>query len=317
MKVSGVQNKLPSVKTGSKLLDKALEVIPETKVSKNLTLLDANVFPSYCFALKNKTRITQDEMKTLFQKDGKEFIEATYQFLLAKMNIDESIYPGLLYVEKSVNPALVMAYMAANNAVLVPISTLQEDYSKSYLYGAMRHELQHFKQQCDVLRCEEISDIAMQLYVEQALKNKKTNIDEILRTHTVDEILALPNEDPDTLKQLAKMKNDEIAYNHFFVEDRNCIEKQYENLRANIIKTMGPIKEGSKEAELAKIYFEELYTPKYYDKNGNIIIERYQATKIEQEAGVVGDYAQFEAEDGGCYLKRLKEQIIERLKQQG
>lgn len=317
MKVSGVQNKLPNIKTGNKLLDKALEVIPNTKVSKNLTRLDRDVFRAYCFVLKNKTGITQNEMNALFQKDGKEFIDSTYGFLLKKMDVDESIRPGLVYVEELPSPDLAMAYCAANNVVYVPKATLQKGYSKSYLYGVLRHELQHFKQQCDVLRCNEFSDKAMNLYVEQFLKNDKANVDKILRIYTADEILTLPNMGSDTLKKLAKMKNDEIAYNNFFVEDRNCIEKQYVELRANIIKTMGPIKEGSNEFERAKVYFEELHSPKYYDKNGNLIPELYRATIIEQEAGVVGDYAQFEAEGGGCYFKNLKEQVIEILKQQG
>lgn len=316
MNVGAVQNKLPSVKTGNKILEKALEVIPNKKVSENLTRLDTNLFPCYCFALNNKTGITQEEIDALFQKDGKEFIESTYRFLLEKMNVDEAIYPGLVYVEKLANPELVMAYIPANNLVYVPITTLKKDYSKSYLYGVMRHELQHFNQQCDVLRCEKISDKAMKLYVEQALKNKKANVDEILREYTVDEILTLPNIAPDTLKKLAKMKNNEIVYNNFFVEDKNCIEKQYETLRANIIKTMGPIKKDSKEVEKSELYFEELSYPKYYDSEGNLIPELYQSTVIEQEAGVVGDYAQFEAEGGGCYFKRLKEQVIELLKQQ-
>lgn len=91
-------------------------------------------------------------------------------------------------------------------------------------------------------------------------------------------------------------------------------KKQYEALRANIIRTMGPINKGSKEAEKAKIYFEELSTLNYYDTDKNLILDNYFSNRIEQEATFVGDFAQFEAEDGGCYLSRIKNETINTLK---
>ena len=191
MNISPMQNPIQNTKRISTTLDKAMEIIPNTKVAKNLTILDKYAFQQYCFALNNKTRVTKEELDSLFAKDGKDFIDSTYNFLLKKMNIDDSIKPVLIYTEKSISSDLAMGYSPTNNVIQVPISTIQGNSSKPQLYGYLRHELQHFKQNCDVLRCSEISDKAIETYTEQLAKTERDYFKHILNRCSVDEILEL------------------------------------------------------------------------------------------------------------------------------
>lgn len=64
--------------------EQLLEVIPNTKVCKNLTHLDKHVFQQYIASKPFKSGVTPDEFAELSKSSGADFILNTYELLTKK-----------------------------------------------------------------------------------------------------------------------------------------------------------------------------------------------------------------------------------------
>ena len=82
----------------SQLVKELTRVIPDTKVCKNLTVVDRKAFYSYIYTMQFKMKTTAEEIKKLFSFDGDEFFNKAYLFLAQKLNISEELIPPIIYL---------------------------------------------------------------------------------------------------------------------------------------------------------------------------------------------------------------------------
>lgn len=290
-------------------LNKLTEVIPNTKACKNLTPLDKNCFHSYVYSLKYKSGITQEEINKIFNLDGMDFLNACYEFIVKKVNIPESLRPAVVIGELS-KKELSMAYEPGKEMITISPNIVYS--TKSQIFGCLRHEFQHYMQNLSVYRHEKIGKEAVEFWAKDVLEKEKTFLEPLYKK-TDDELMAL-GYNGDVFSEIKKMQdlylNNRIAYDKFYDD---CARRNIENLtklRERAIQEMGVVKDGTKEAKRAEIFFKEFkeqtnQSSSYYNPDGSLNMKKYLSTAIEQDAYSAGDRWQADAE-GSCYFKTLK-----------
>lgn len=290
-------------------LNKLTEVIPNTKACKNLTPLDKNCFHSYVYSLKYKSGITQEEINKIFNLDGMDFLKACYDFIVRKLNIPENLRPPAVIGELS-SKDLSMAYEPGKE--MITISPNIFNSTKTQIFGCLRHEFQHYMQNLSVYRHEKIGKEAVEFWSKDILEKEKALLEPLYKK-TDDELKAL-GYNGDAFKEIKKMQdlylNNRTAYDKIY---EDCAKRNAESLtdiRNRAIQEMGIVKEGTKEAKRAEIFFKEFkeqanQSSSYYNPDGSLNMKKYLSTAIEQDAYSAGDRWKADAE-GSCYLKTLK-----------
>lgn len=268
-----------------------------------VTEADKVAAQQYFYALKNKTHITQEEMKELFAKDYHEFISGAHDLVLKHSGISSKLHPAIVW--KNDETAFGLFYHPIRNVVYMDISLIDTDKTK--LFNLINHELKHWRQNLDILRTENLGS--------QAIKIQITKYKEDLRNN----VLKL-------FEQLAKGKTEDMSdafiknlkdHQRIYESDRKAFEQQLDNecqmllehlskLQKTAIEEMGLIKENSALAKKSKMYFEDVKSA-MLDNSQNLDFGLYRTRLMEKEAYLVGDMAESEV-SGECLFSKLKKQ---------
>lgn len=285
---------------------------PSNSVCEKMTQIDRNIFDMYLYGRGLKTGITQKEINELFKKEGNDFLASAYNLLTSKMNFPEEIRPAI-YLNVC-NGDNIMQYNYANHSIFIDPQKI-EGLSKAQLYGLLRHELQHCKQNYIVLRDENIGPIATEKYARRIVDTERNNI-EILLKAPIEEVekLNINMQDYNNIKNL--YYNDPKGYEQIFENNYQTYKQQLNNIREQVIAKFGTIKEGSTESKQAKLYFDDFTNNMtYYNSDGTVNEAKYLSKITEQEAILADSIAECEV-TGQCFFKKSKDETLAVMKNQ-
>lgn len=207
--------------------------VPNTKVSKNLTYMDIITFHQYVQAKKNPINITPEEIEALSKETDGRFINCSLNLLLKKLNIPEAIRPKIRYFKPKT------AGISGNFETSKQRINIDESLKKDTRLTLMmiRHELEHWKQLVDALRCDSTSEfmVTRNAFTLTLLKKKIKDVTPNNRAY-VEDLLANRHQDPDFIRYY----------------------KQQKKLQRKVIKYLGKIDENSPEAKDCLRYIEEV-----------------------------------------------------------
>lgn len=295
-------------------LKKALELVPETKVSKGLTRLDVAAFKKYVSAIPYRTGITLDDVKNLKVFNGDKFITNSFKFLCNKLGFSENIRPGLSIVDEMYHDGF-MSYVPANNIVMVNRTKLK-NLSKDHIFALIRHEIQHYIQNILALRHETIGKQAIDIMAENNLKTSIAIAENLFNSLSDQGIKEIYGEMPDVYNFVMHTKKlYESGNRTAFIDSMKINSEIYkENLliwQRKLIDELGQIPKDSALTPKIKQNFEELQNTGYYEANGQINPERYSRSKIEQEAENAQFAAEIEFNPFECGIKQIKDATIQ------
>lgn len=295
----------------SQLIKELTRVIPDTKVCKNLTVIDKRAFHSYIYTMQFKIKTTAEEIKNLFSFDGDEFFNKAYHFLAQKLNIPEELIPPIIHLGQD-NPERPCAYSPAQNVIIRNKDLSQ--FTKPQIYNIIRHELQHFLQNMSVLRHEIIGDIAVDKYSVQKAEQIKEGFKNLLKQNlAVEDFKSIAGEDLWSVQVYSYLKDLKDKNGTVDVDkELEGVDKEFkpyiEALKKMAIDKMGMIKNDSKEGEKAEACFNDFCNIGYYNSDGKIDMYKYVNSFIEYDALMAGEKAEFELnKDKECFFKKLKD----------
>lgn len=314
-------NITPTIKqTTQKLLPNLAESAP-----KKVTQTDLLMFRQYVFSKGLELNTTAEEIKQLFELDGDEFFNASFEFLFKKLGVPEVLKPEI--GEVSLPETAGMAYDPAQNKILKNVNAPK--VNKATTYSFIRHELQHFLQNLAVLRHKDIGEKAANIYAEMLAQAELQVYDNYSKNQTLEEIQLIGFSEEVmnnfiTLKNLIE-NNDEEAYTNKLKEIytelvRECTI-QHNNFRNLVIKEMGYLKENTREENRAKKFFNEFLKvnnqvglPSYMKEDGSVHAGEYSYDIRENEALIAQDVALLDVNrhlqnENTCYIKHIKQAI--------
>lgn len=290
---------------------KLFEPIEGLTIGKNLRPIDINCFRSYAATIPLRMGITAPEAAELKKLDGIDFVSAAYNFLLKKLGIKQEIAPGVL--SENLPPQIEMAYKPATNLLFLKngVNTITD---KVRTFGLLRHEMQHYIQNMNILRHEKYGKAAVDEYVKAAAEEQKIMIEQIVKLPD-EEILKLQNVNHEALLKFKKLYNenntDGVQKMYSSLEEN--IRKEWIALRDNVVKKMGLIKEDSALTPQIKRYYEEFKNIGYYKQDGQIDYNNYFASLTEQEA-IASQIASIGEISGKCPLAAIREAVVADIK---
>lgn len=206
--------------------------VPNTKVSKDLTYMDIITFHQYVHARKNPIDITPEEIETLSKETGGRFLNFSLDLLLKKLNIPQAIRPKIRYFKPKT------ADVGGNFETHKQRINIDESLNDTRLVlVVIRHELEHWKQLVDALRCDLTSEFmtTKNAFTLTLLKKKIKDITP-KNIDYVKNLFANRNQDPDFIRYY----------------------KQQKKLQGKVVKYLGKIDENSPEAKDCHRYIEEI-----------------------------------------------------------
>ncbi len=295
---------------------KLFEVIPDTKVCKNLTEADKKAFHAYLVLKKFTMGISPEEVKQLEKFDGDDFILNSYEFLTKKLGLDESVRPVLMFYP--IANQSKMAYVPLQNIIFVDKAKLN-DLKKGEIFGYIRHELQHYLQNSSVLRHETYGKMALDEYTKSFISAQRQLMEQNFLKMSADELInsgMLASEDSlakiEYLKTLYA-KNDTQAIDAFYKEMGEGYRGELEAIRDVIINKFGVIKDDSAQTEKIGKYFDEFKSSGYYNADGTIDTLKYLNSGIELEALSTQSMASSEFFNI-CPVREIKNEMLEAVK---
>lgn len=292
--------------------EQLLDVIPNTKVCKNLTHLDKHIFQQYVISKQYRSGVTPDEFAELNKFSGKDFIINAYELLTKKFGYPEEIRPALINMEMP--PDLGMAYSPLSNIIVVnkniPDAVMN---NKMSLFSLMRHELMHYNQNMQILSHEELGEKAVDFCTAKYVDTLRTNLINLITQKTPQEVvtsgvLATPQDQYLYMNGYNLYKSGNMrAFNDMVLSAGTPYRTELEGFRAKVIKNLGVIKKDSNLTENIQKYLDEFLNVGYYNSDGKIDFSKYFSTFVEQEAIIAQGQAEFEYSGMGCFIKMAKE----------
>lgn len=302
---SAIPSSIPQVREG---------IVPAETVKK-LTPCDKFNFRAYLHFKTLDFKTNPEEINALFKFEGDEFFEKTYEFLIKKLGIPEKLKPAI--IERSASETVGMTYDWINNCIAKnPNGFIKE---KVQIFGGLRHELQHFLQNMNVLRTEKVGDEVVNFYAKYAGKQRSAYADFEVKNLTLEQLKT--NYDEQTLEYYKYLKdllkNNPDAYESELINLRNIIEgaqlTHFQNFRNLVIQEMGLIKEGTQPARRAQKMLKEIMSENaYWQSDGSIHAGKYAFDVRENEAITAQSAAQLKTlppEQRYCYLQIIKQQM--------
>ncbi len=276
-------------------------------VCDRMTTVDKNLFQAYLFARTTKTRITPQEIKEVFSKNGNDFITSAYDLITEKFNLSKDIRPSVFMQECQGDN--IMQYMGTNHCIFISPSKIK-NCSKEQIYNYIRHEIQHCLQNIDILRHETLGEKAVELYAKSIVDTEKSIIENLVQM-SPDKAVRMGVSIQDYINFKMLHSNPKL-YQETMRNNLQMYTGQLKSLRQNFINKFGLIKEGTKNSEKVKLYFNDFMNVNYYGENNKVNIAKYLNKITEQEAILAGEIAECEV-SGTCYFKKLKNDAMKSL----
>lgn len=307
-------NSLEKVKNiGTKVVEK---IAPEPVQKKAVSVMDKMFFVQYMFARNLSLKTTNDEIKKLFELNGDEFLHGAYDFLLKKMGVPESLRPQIVSVPQNEN--IGMAYNFITNQLI--LNPNNKKNSNLEIYGFLRHEFQHLLQNIDIFRNLEIKDDVIDLYTKKAIEMNILNIKHIVKNLSIEQLNELGCDEGalnfyKELKEIYQNGGEEKltqTLNELAEESIPDFKNKFSAFSDLVIKEMGPLKQGSREASRSVKFFKEYFNDSsYWKPNGSIHLGKYVTDVRENEALISQEIAISDAKaalenEKSCYIQRIK-----------
>lgn len=316
----GINGAMNWPKSGTNL--RGLRYAPEraqdvftSSITKKRLATKSEVFNTrqYLLGKEVETKISPEEFKKLFEFDGEEFYLKAFQFLTKKLNVSESLTPQFRYLE--VNPTAKMAYDYASNVIYVNPNC--KFASKAEFLALLRHEFQHYLQNMNVYRHPQKGAEIVDFYTKGQTKAQMKQLDSLARNCSIEELQKMGMDDSalndfKMLKELLANNNIE-GYELQMKTFCNSLEEtnhsRFENFRQTIMKEMGLLQDGSREARRGEKYFAGIVDEQSYWQKDGIDYSKYLYDIRENEALVAQDMVMMSANGRGCYIRQIRESI--------
>ncbi len=282
---------------------------------RKLNKQDIYHFRQYLLGKELETKITPKEIEELFVHKGEEFNLKAFEFLTKKLNVPTPLKPQLVYMEV---PNAAMAYDFVTNIMMINPAVKFAD--KSQILSTLTHEYRHFMQNMAILRHPTKGAEAIELYAKISGKATARNVDNIARNISIED-LRKQGFDESIIREYQLLKdmianNRTVEYEAYLAEVAKFGEAQalpqMQVFRAEVLKEMKPLKEGSREARRAEKYFEATANQNgYRSKNGEIDFGKFLFDIREIEAMTAQDMMAMQTNEAikkkGCYLRIMKD----------
>lgn len=295
----------------------AKAVVDKTRqATKKLSNLDVAMFRQYLFSKQFNFNTTKEELVKLFSYNDEEFFDEAYNFLYKKLGYPESLKPKVAYYPLGGN--INMAYGFDDNTILR--NSDMPNLAKETTFIKIRHELQHFAQNIEMLRHPEIGPNIIEHYTRLSTGKIITDIDYRVRNFTLEQLkeMGLNDETLELYKYLQNLiKNKyskyEDALDDLYESTENFIKERNTKLRDTVVKELGFLEDGSKQAKRATKYYNEFMKSNYWQGKNNIHIGKYICDLREEEAAVAELVAQNKLKEimgeKICYIKGYKDRL--------
>lgn len=295
-----------------KLPKELMEIVPNTRVSKNLTRFDQCCFKSYVNSIPYRIGVLPKEIKEIEHYEGENFVNACQNLILKKMGIPKEVRPALYPVNEIAGDAQ-MQYIVNNN-IIVCDKTKISKATKPEIFGLIRHECQHYIQNTSILRHEEFGDKAITKMTESYINNEKETSTKLFTNYTDEQLQEIFINSPDALKLINQAKElytkgDIEGFNKLFESVGKNYKKELIQFQTNLKNTMGSIPKDSPLTPKIARHFDELYNINYYDKNSKINCAIYLNQAIEQEAINAQAAGMSEFDYKSCPIRLIKKEI--------
>ncbi len=298
-------------------IENLLKVLPDTKISKGLTNLDKNIFQTYIISKQFQMGITADEIAELSKFDNMEYIIKAFELLTKKLAIPDNIKPGLITSPLPAN--ILMGYAPILNGIYIDTEKTK-NIQKLHVFSTLRHELQHYIQNCNILRHEEFGEKAVDSAAEKFIEYQKQILNSFLASNSPKELREALSSIPECAYWLKALDYIEAKDEEGLANYINKIAQQYKSefseFRQKIISNMGVIKKDSNLTPRIEASFKEFNNIGYYNPNGSIDYSNYFNTFIEQEAILAQGQAGFEYSQEPCFIRYAKKDFFETIKNQ-
>lgn len=311
MKIQNSNNiSIPQFK--SKYLEMLAQPANLKKPLDRMTKGDCHCLLSYVHSLKFRLGITQEEIKNLLSKNGIDFLNATANFFKQKMGFSDNNFPPVVFIQGTFGGA-ESAYALEQNVIY--LTNTFENIPKPQLFGLLRHEYQHAVQNHNVLRVEGLGEEAVEYYAQNTFEKQKELLLEFAKNYSVKELLAqgLINDAGASIvseMSQALQKNDMVALDNVLRRFKQGLVAGLNEFREKLINEKGLIKENSKAAKIAKIYFEEFKNIDYFDENGSLDMGKHSFRASEAESELAQLMAESEISQT-CFINLQKRNIQE------
>lgn len=215
-----------------------------------------------------------------------------------------------------------MAYDFINNLIVKnPQNTILK--TKASIFGAIRHELQHFYQNINIFRTEKVGDEAVDVYSRISAKQRQKCLDFEVKNQSIEQLKV--NYDEKTIEYYKHLKdllkNDQKAYeaelNGFEQIIFDSTRLQLQAFKELVIKEMGgQIKADTKLAKRSEKMLKEIQND-YWKTDGSAHAGKYGFDVRENDAFIAGQMAELKVLPQGekfCYIKNLREKCEEVIK---
>lgn len=264
-------------------------------VTKKVSERDIFLFRQYLFSKKFELKMDQDELKKIFELDGDEFFNASFDLIYKKLGLPQTLKPKV--VNMPMNEVYAMAYDCSQNFLIKNIN--MPKLSKIQIYSFIRHELQHMLQNIEVYRHRELGEKIIKFYAEAVAKAQAELVDKQVRNFSMEELQqsGLPKELLDfyvILKECISNNNEEEYLKHLNDYRTSVFATSIDNnqkFREIIIKEMGFLPKGSKAESRAEKFYENKINPYTENILESINIGKYLNDVREREAIIAQDVA--------------------------
>lgn len=316
--VSSYSSYNTSFKSAMQVPSRILEVIPDTKVCKNLTKLDKVSIQEYINFKHHRLGITAEDIAELskYNNDREEFLLASYEFLTKKMGFSQDIRPSLYFLPISAQTP--MAYSPVENIIIVDTAQCST-FNSTQLFSGLRHELQHYVQNTNILRHETLAPKAIDSMVEKYTDAQRLATANLVGNNTMESLVSSGQFTPEQLELLNNARicltNKDIeGFNKLFTDlsatYRGCLEA----LKTKITDALGVIKADSSLTPKIQQTFEEFQNIGYYKPDGNVDANKYFNMFIEEDAMQKQTFAMFEFSQEPCFMKFMKNAVMDTFK---
>lgn len=291
-------------------------------VTKKVSERDIFLFRQYLFSKKFELKMDHDELKKIFELDGDEFFNASFDLIYKKLGLPQTLKPKVVNIP--LNESYAMAYDCSQNFLIKNIN--RPELSKIQIYSFIRHELQHMLQNIEIYRHRELGEKIIKFYAEAVAKAQVELIDNQAHNLSMEELqqAGLPKELLDfyvILKECISNNNEEEYLKQLNDFKTVFLNKSIENnkkFRESIIKEMGFLPKGSKAESRAEKYYDNMINSYAKDLLGRVNIGKYLNDVREKEAIIAQEVAIFDvlkqlADENYCYINcaRKNEEVFE------
>lgn len=287
-------------------VDSLYEKVQGKEVFKNATNLQFNSLRTYIMSKRYALGIKPEDVAELSKYDGDEFLVKSHEYILKKLQIPEEIAPPFIAGDLNNKQALMM-YMPSMNIIMVN-SKECEKFDKTVVFKMLRHEIQHYIQNVNILRHETFGDKAIDVYKNKYMEFQRLVFENLYSNNLIEQFIQtsdIPDNEKALLyyfKSLKDSHNNE-GINALFDNMSKDYVKNLVDFKDKVRKNLGLIPANSPKTEKIEMFFNEFKALGYFNPNGEVDYSKYFKSVIEQNAILAQERAGYEFSQQGCFIK--------------